>query len=189
MKQVLLPVRVIAPEADETPHRGESPKQLVQRLSLAKALSARTIALKKINQGLIVAADTIVVSPQGKKVLGKPSSALEARKMLRLLSGRTHSVLTGYCILDLSVKRSNAPWVQVVESRVKMRKLSEQAIIDYIATGEPMDKAGSYGAQGIGGALIEKIEGSYTNVVGLPMTEILKDFESQFKIKLLSWLS
>ena len=186
MKQVLLPVKVIAPEVDETPLRGESPRQLVHRLSLAKALFAKEIALKQGHTGLVVAADTIVVSPKNKKVLGKPSSTTEAQKMLKLLSGKTHSVLTGYCILDLSDKKIRTPWVQVVESRVTIRKIPNQCIGDYIATGEPMDKAGSYGAQGIGGALIEKIEGSYTNVVGLPMTEILRDFETEFKIKLLS---
>ena len=108
--------------------------------------------------------------------------------MLKSISGRTHSVLTGYCILDPLDRKNKAPWVRVVESRVKMRKLTEKTIRDYITTGEPMDKAGAYGAQGIGGALIERIVGSYTNVVGLPMTEILMDLESKFKIQLLSWI-
>ncbi len=188
VKQVRLPVIVIAPDADETPFRGEKPKQLVQRLSLAKALSAQTMIRNQNRAGFIVAADTIVVSPQGKKVLGKPADSTEARRMLKSLSGKTHSVLTGYCILNSQSTSKKEPWVRVVETKVKMRQLTEKTIADYISTGEPMDKAGSYGAQGIGGALIEKIEGSFTNVVGLPITEILKDLEVGFKIKPLSWL-
>ncbi len=188
MKQVSLPIYVIPPNADETPQPGESPKKLVQRLSTAKAQSAKLIALKQFNQGLIISADTIVVAPQSKTILGKPTSKADAKKMLKLLSGKVHSVFTGYCILDISKKTQPMPWVRVVESRVKIRPLSEKTINAYISTGEPMDKAGSYGAQGIGTALIESIQGSYTNVVGLPMTEILLDLESEFNIKLLSWI-
>lgn len=188
MQQVQLPVQVVVPETDETPLLNESPQQLVRRLSLAKAQAAKAVILAGKQKGLVIAADTIVVKPGGRKILGKPRSPSEAQEMLKSLSGKTHSVLTGYCILEATTRPRKRDWVRVVESRVKIRKLSVHTIQQYIATGEPMDKAGAYGAQGIGGALIDKIEGSFTNVVGLPMTELLSDLEKNFKIQLLSWV-
>jgi septum formation protein len=191
LKQIRLPVRVVAPNADETPRRGETPEKLVRRLCLAKAVSVHETMTLSVVLGqslVIIAADTIVVDPKSKKVLGKPAHSAEARRMLKSLSHRTHSVLTGFCMISVNPNRPVKPWIRVVKTQVKMRKLSQKMIDDYIATGEPMDKAGAYGAQGIGGALIEKISGSFTNVVGLPITEILADLETQFKVKPFSWL-
>ncbi|MGZ6309765.1 MAG: Maf family protein, partial [Bdellovibrionota bacterium] len=106
----------------------------------------------------------------------------DAKAMLKLLSGKTHTVLTGYCLLEAVSGGKSRRISRVISSRVKMRKLDAAAIARYVATGEPMDKAGSYGAQGLGMALIEEIRGSYTNVVGLPMAQILSDLEKSFGI-------
>ncbi len=110
--------------------------------------------------------------------------------MLARLGGNVHTVLTGYCLLHVPGpdKASTTTLVRVVRSRVRMRKLSPQAIRAYVATGEPMDKAGSYAAQGLGAGLIERISGSYTNVVGLPIAQLLADAEAAFGLKLFSWL-
>jgi septum formation protein len=188
MKQAGFTVLVVSPDADETPKRGESPRALVSRLSREKALS---VARKGFQPGsaseqqLVIAADTIVVSPDGKKVLGKPRDVAEAHKMLRMLAGRKHSVFTGYCILPVSRDGKIGKAVsRVVISKVQMRKLSPREIESYVKTGEPMDKAGSYAAQGIGMSLIEGIQGSYTNVVGLPMCQLLADLEKSFGVPL-----
>lgn len=187
MKQTGFEVKVESPDADETPHPGESPRALVSRLAREKAFSIGRKGFRggRASRQLVIAADTIVVSPNGKRVLGKPRNEAEARKMLGLLAGKRHSVLTGYCILpverDGSMGRS---LTRVVTSRVKMRKLTPREIARYVKTGEPMDKAGSYAAQGVGMALIETIQGSYTNVVGLPMCQLIADLEKGFGIPL-----
>lgn len=179
---------VRSPDADETPRRGESPRALVSRLALAKAVSVAD-GLDDFELSLVVAADTIVVAPGGKRILGKPRGVAEARAMLKSLAGHTHTVLTGYCIHPVGFEGMsvNRPLVRVVTSRVTMRKLSTADIAAYVATGEPMDKAGSYAAQGIGMALIESIRGSYANVVGLPVAQLLSDLEDRFRLELLSW--
>lgn len=187
LRQIGLSATVMAPVADETPLRGEAPRALVNRLSRAKATSLVAPVLTKYAGALIIAADTIVVSPDGKKVLGKPTHAANARKMLAQLSGRTHTVLTGYCLLHVSAEHRPKFFLRVVSSRVKMRKLSPQAVQRYVASGEPMDKAGAYAAQGMGMTLIEQINGSYTNVVGLPIAQLIADIETQFGLELLSW--
>ena len=119
----------------------------------------------------VIAADTIVVL--GETILGKPEDAADAKRMLRELSGRVHEVKTGTAVLyqDKTV-------LKVVTTKVFFRRLTEKEIDWYVQTGEPLDKAGAYGIQGKGAVLVEKIEGSYDNVVGLPLTavyEILKD--------------
>ena len=120
----------------------------------------------------LIAADTIVVL--GENILGKPADAADAKRMLRELSGRDHEVKTGIAVLyqDRTV-------LKVVTTKVFFRMLTEKEIDWYVQTGEPLDKAGAYGIQGKGAMLVEKIEGSYDNVVGLPLTavyEILKDY-------------
>jgi septum formation protein len=181
MKQVGLAVQVRKPEIDETPIRGESPRALVRRLSYQKAASIA----ERLRAGsfLVIAADTIVVEPTGKKILGKPSDKREAARMLASLAGREHTVLTGYCIFPRTPGKLMPALTRVVVSRVSMRKLSKAQIENYIRSGEPMDKAGSYAAQGLGMGLIESISGSYTNVVGLPMCQLLMDLESEFGVR------
>jgi septum formation protein len=117
----------------------------------------------------VLAADTIVVVDE--KILGKPVSVTEATAMLSRLSGRSHRVITGLSLVhaEYGVEES-----QTVETTVFMRRLSAVDIEGYIATGEPMDKAGAYGIQGIGGCLVQRIEGSYSNVVGLPLCETVE---------------
>ncbi|MBN2126316.1 MAG: septum formation protein Maf [Deltaproteobacteria bacterium] len=114
-------------------------------------------------------ADTMVVL--GGRILGKPGCEEEAREMLRLLSGREHEVITGFCILDPWLRRAH---LEAISTRVRMRRLSEEDIRAYTATGEPFGKAGSYAIQGIGAFLVEAISGSYTNVVGLPVCALIQ---------------
>lgn len=162
-----LQFEVFVSDIDETPKKKETPKQMVARLSREKARAVHS----KYPQAFVLAADTTVVSFNGKN-LGKPADHSEASRMIQSLQGKLHRVYTGYTILfgKKSITR-------VIETKVKMRKLDARDIEAYIATGECMDKAGAYAAQGHGMVLIEKILGSYTNVVGLPTAEVLHDLK------------
>ncbi|MCC7442905.1 MAG: septum formation protein Maf [Bdellovibrionales bacterium] len=165
-----------SPDVDETPRRGEKPTALVRRLARAKALAA--LAGQAPEPGRVVlAADTIVVDPSGKRVLGKPVDEPDARRMLKLIAGRTHRVYTGYCLIgsDRARPGKSLTVVRVVCTRVTMSPMDADGITRYLLAGESMDKAGSYAAQGVGMTLIQSISGSYTNVVGLPVHEVLKD--------------
>lgn len=200
LTQAGLPPIVVHPDADETEIKGESPRTMVSRLARDKAEAVATRILAGLAPGVrrdfpavIIAADTTVVSPDGKKILGKPINKTDARRMLTRLAGREHTVLTGYCILSLdplgTSKTYMRPYsshllVRVVVSRVRMRKLSQVDIARYVLTGEPMDKAGAYAAQGVGMALIESISGSYANVVGLPICQLAQDLEERFGLSL-----
>jgi septum formation protein len=117
-----------------------------------------------------VAADTVVTL--GKERFGKPHDEIDARNMLSILSGREHTVMTGFCVRYGDEERA-----AVIATRVTFRQLTAVEIARYVATTEPMDKAGAYGIQGEGGALVETIAGSYTNVVGLPLTEVRRAIE------------
>ena len=119
----------------------------------------------------ILGADTIVVL--GQEILGKPADFTEASSMLSRLAGQNHRVITSICLIHASMEVVESEWV---ETKVFMRSLSVEDIEGYIRTGEPMDKAGAYGIQGIGGCLVQRIEGSYSNVVGLPLCETLELF-------------
>jgi septum formation protein len=120
---------------------------------------------QRIGDGLILAADTIVVLDGD--VLNKPRDPADARQMLGRLAGRWHIVYTG-----VAVARGAALWLDCVASRVRIAPLDTAAITAYVATGEPLDKAGGYGIQGLGGALVQQIDGSFTNVVGLPLCTV-----------------
>jgi septum formation protein len=117
----------------------------------------------------VLGADTIVVL--GQEILGKPADLTEASSMLSRLGGQSHRVITSICLAHASMEVLESEWV---ETKVFMRILSGDDIEGYIRTGEPMDKAGAYGIQGIGGCLVQRIEGSYSNVVGLPLCETLE---------------
>jgi septum formation protein len=172
LASVRLPFEVVIPEVDETPLPGEGPAQMVQRLA---ELKARDVHRRNPRQhGLVLAADTDVVLDG--RTLGKPEDAADAAAMLRALSGREHQVLTGTCVLDQSSGRART-WL--AETRVWFRDLDDAEIDGYIATGEPLDKAGSYACQGIGAFLIARVEGSYTNVVGLPLGQVLDELTRQ----------
>jgi septum formation protein len=160
-----LPFAVISSAVDETPYPEESPQQHVQRLANAKA---ELVAARAVGPAIVIAADT-VVTLEG-RILGKPRSSDDARRMLEQLSGRTHSVLTGVTLIRLpDIERR-----EFVESTlVHFAALSDGDIIQYLATDEPYDKAGAYAIQGRAGRYIPRIEGCYFNVVGLPLAHLV----------------
>jgi len=150
-------------DIDESARPGEEPVPYVERL-------AREKASEQVGEGeLVLAADTIVEIDGD--LLGKPADAAAGRAMLRRLGGRTHSVHTGIALL-MGDRIESA----VEHSRVRIAELSDEEISWYIETGEPMDKAGSYAIQGIGGIFVESVDGSYSNVVGLPLTTTYRLF-------------
>ena len=144
------------PDVDETPRPDEPPVDLAARLARAK------VAVEADDDALVVAADTVVAV--GPEALGKPTDREDARAMLALLSGRDHEVLTG-----VAVRRHGRVRADVATTRVRFRSLRPTEIDWYVATGEPRDKAGGYGLQGAGAALVAGIEGSHTNVIGMPL--------------------
>lgn len=163
-------------------HRaGESPKQFVCRMATEKAEAAlQRIAQHQIAQPCaapILGADTVVVL--GKHTLGKPASAEDARRMLRLLSGKRHRVLTGLCLL---FPPPAWPWplaelrreMRVAATTVRFSKLTEEEIEQYVASGEPFDKAGGYAIQGLASKYVQEIQGCYFNVVGLPISLVYR---------------
>ena len=151
--------QILSPDVDETVEPGLSPARMVETLSLRKAQAA---AGRAGAEDLILAADTVVALDG--RVLGKPRDQEEAFAMLSSLSGREHRVYTGVTVL-----RGGQAATEHEETAVAFRALSPEEIRDYIATGEPMDKAGAYGIQGVGALLVQGIRGDYCNVVGLPV--------------------
>lgn len=141
------------------------PAEHVLQMSRKKALAVA----RKLKQGLVLGADTIVAI--NGQVLGKPRHPEEAACMLRQLAGRTHKVFTGLTLIDVSQDHSLSDFVVTL---VKMRSFSQEEIDWYVATGEPMDKAGAYGIQSKGAVLIERIEGCFYNVVGLPLAKLVQ---------------
>ena len=156
-------------DIDETPGKGEMPRSLVTRLSRAKAEEARDQIAndRELADSYVIAADTIVAV--GRRILMKPRFLEEAVSCLELLSGRAHRVLTGVCLItpDDRVR------LKIVDTRVRFKRLSKAEIDAYIASREWRDKAGGYGIQGLAGAFVQRIDGSYTNIVGLPLSEIV----------------
>jgi septum formation protein len=148
-------------EADETPRPDEAPAALVRRLATAKAAAV----VSGTGDEVVIAADTVVEVDGA--TLGKPADPDDAAAMLRRLSGRTHRVLTG-----LAVRHGAGAATAVVVTAVSFTALTEADIAWYVATGEPLDKAGAYAIQGAGGVFVERIDGSYHNVVGLPLAEL-----------------
>ncbi len=156
-------------EVEELMDPDEIPEDQVQRLAFEKASDVA----KRYPESWVLGADTIVVIDG--RILGKPSDRTEAKYMLSTLSGKTHTVFTGYAILNLSFPGSNI--IGFSRSEVLIRQLTRDEIKGYVDTGEPMDKAGAYAIQGVGAAIVEKVYGSYTNVVGLPLCEVGRDFK------------
>jgi septum formation protein len=156
-----IPFRVVAPlGVDETPFDGESPRELARRLAAEKAQS--------VDGDPVLAADTVVEIDGD--ILGKPVDADDARRMLQLLSDRTHLVHTGVAVRSGEGVRVE---VAVVTTSVRFVPLTPEAIEWYLATGEPFDKAGAYAIQGAGGVFVEGVEGSVSNVVGLPLSTVV----------------
>ncbi|MFE8597021.1 Maf family protein [Archangium violaceum] len=165
--QLGLAFDVSAADIDETPHQGEAATAYVLRLAREKA---RTVATRTPG-AWVLAADTTVVL--GDELLGKPHDAAEVRDMMRRLSGRTHEVQTGVALAGPGGEHP-CEHAMVVRTRVTFRPLSEGEIAWYASTGESLDKAGGYAIQGKGGFLVAGIEGSPTNVIGLPLGETLE---------------
>jgi len=154
---------IALPRADEALVPGEDPATGAERIALLKARSV--IALRGAVQP-VLAADTVVVVDGA--ALGKPRDAADARRMLRLLAGRTHQVVTGVAVLWKEKEKAFS-----VSSDVVFKPLTDTEITDYIASGEPMDKAGAYAVQGLGGFMVSAVRGSVSNVVGLPLAEVV----------------
>jgi septum formation protein len=168
LSQIGVRFEVQSADLDETPHANEPPHAYVARLAVQKALA---VALHGFQP--VLGADTTVVLDE--QILGKPRDANEARTLLNRLSGRTHKVCTAVALVQ-GVRQE----VRVVETLVRFTKLRAQEIDAYIATGEPMDKAGAYGIQGLGAVFVQELHGSYSNVVGLPLFEtaaLLRSFQ------------
>jgi nucleoside triphosphate pyrophosphatase len=149
------------PDVDESPRPGESPESLARRLALAKA---RAAAPRVAREACVLAADTIVAIDG--EVLGKPRDRAEAVEMLLRLAGRTHRVLTGFALVVTALAHEESA---VEESAVRMRAVARAEAERYAASGEPLDKAGAYAAQGEGGRFVAEIAGSRANVIGLPL--------------------
>ena len=155
-------VEVRKPNVDERRRDGESPEEYVGRLSREKAL-----AVPGSEEEIIIAADTVVLHDG--EIIGKPRDDADAARILKRLSGSTHQVMSGFCVCRGGDLRAS-----VVSTEVRFRPLTRAEIDDYVAGGEPSDKAGAYGIQGRGAELVAEICGSFSNVVGLPLEEVSK---------------
>lgn len=179
-----LEFKVIVSQADEdSVSKDLKPALYVQELALLKASATAKEVLRNKN-AVIISADTIVTLDG--QILGKPKDEDDAFNMLSKLLGREHEVYTGYCVMRISDGKAVCGKVR---TKVKFKDLSDDKIRGYINSGEPMDKAGAYGIQGLGSLLIEKIDGDYFNVVGLPISALADTLEDEFDIKLLTGMS
>ena len=165
LRQLGLGFRVYEPSVDEAGEAGEDPASHVRRVALAKARAAA----RECKAGVIIAADTLVVV-DGQR-LGKPASDEQAAAMLQRLAGREHRVVTAVAVMDAASGRTETA---VESTRVWFRPLDPEEIQRYVATGEPRDKAGAYGIQGLGAVFVERIEGCYFAVVGLPLAVLAR---------------
>lgn len=171
LRQAGIDPEVRPADIDETPRDGEEPVDYARRMSLEKA---RAVAAAVDATRPILAADTIVHIPDGEpRILGKPASADEARVMLGRLSGRSHEVVTAYTLLYKGGERGRA-----VQTDVTFRALSPVELEGYIGSGEWQDKAGGYAVQGLAAAFVRSVRGSYTNIVGLPLCEVIEDLDA-----------
>jgi septum formation protein len=162
LRQAGIPFTVRVAPVDETPFPNEAPEAYVRRLAEAKAL-----AVPAAPGEIVLGADTTVVI--GGEILGKPADAADARRMLALLSGNRHQVLTGICL-----RRDHGLIRDCAVTDVWFARMTEAEIEEYVASGEPMDKAGAYAIQGLASKFIEKIDGCYFNVVGLPVSLVYR---------------
>ena len=159
MKQIGLSFRIIPSESDESNMIGLEPEAYVKHCALIKA---KAVATRVSPDDIVIGADTVVALSDC--IFGKPADVADAVRMLRQLSGKTHSVWSGLAVLS-----SRRNFVAAVETKVTMAELSQQQIERYAASGEPLGKAGAYAIQGLGAVLVKRIDGCYYNVVGLPV--------------------
>ena len=170
-------LKMLGYQFDIIPHNIEEyfpgnvlPAQLVQNLAFLKANDVAG----RVDNAIIISADTLVV--HNKSVLGKPKDTQDAKRILSLLSNSEHDIISGVCIMDMPSKKK---LLRIGRTHIKMKRISDEEIEIYVRTGEPMDKAGAYAVQGEGKRFVEKIEGSYSNVVGLPL-EIVQEMLNNF---------
>lgn len=178
LKNIGINPKIIPADIDESAVKTDNPKEMVVQLAMLKALHvAKGYAGRDY---ICIGADTCVYIDG--KILGKPKNEDDARQMLSALSGRAHSVFTGYAAIKCLSMETAASFEQ---TKVTFKELSQEEIDAYVKSGEPMDKAGAYGIQELGSLLIEGIEGDYFNVVGLPVCALGKMLDKEFGIKLL----
>ena len=164
LKQLGIKFRSFSVNTVEEVLDGEHPVDCVKRLALEKMNRAK----KKVRNGIIITADTIVVLD--KEVIGKPKNRKDAINILSLLSGRVHTVYTGFCVFN---QKTNKSIIDFEKTKVEFRMIKKDEIIDYVESGSPMDKAGAYGIQDdFGAVFVKRINGCYYNVVGLPLTKL-----------------
>ncbi len=168
LRSLGLSFTILPAHIDETWQEGETPAAHVRRLAREKAAAMAV----KHPQAIVLGADTIVALDG--LILGKPKNRKQAREMLQRLSGRTHTVFTGFALAQES---RNVAKTRVVRSAVRFKVISPDEMGWYIASAEPYDKAGGYAAQGMGASFIKSIRGSYTNVIGLPVCEVLEELK------------
>jgi len=165
LTQIGIPFEPVGSMTDETVCKQMKVADLACQMATQKAESVK----RAYKNRWILGADTLVALD--KQVFGKPKDAHECHRMLLHLSGRSHRVITGFCVIDPGGKKVN---LEAITTKVKVKELSEFEIEGYIKIGEPFGKAGAYAIQGIGSFMIERINGSYTNVVGLPVCEVVR---------------
>lgn len=169
---------VVTPATEEQPLPGETAMDYVRRNARDKA---RDVAGRTAPDAVVIAADTVVVL-RG-HIMEKPGTAAEARDMLRRLSGQVHQVITGFCVRGPAAAGAPAERVAAVSTDVEFKELADGEIDAYVHSGEPMDKAGAYAIQGRAAYMIRQIRGSYTNVVGLPLTELVEILADEFGVR------
>jgi septum formation protein len=158
---------VFPTNTDETRQPDEAAEDYVRRIAQTKAQAARQRFCATGEPAIVIAADTVVLA-EG-RILTKPQDAADARRMLRMMSGKSHEILTGLAILRLP---EGAEALHIERTRVELLPISDDEIESYLATGESFDKAGAYGIQGIAGRFVAKIDGCYFNVMGLPLSRV-----------------
>lgn len=164
LKQLGIKFKSFSVNSSEDFLNGEHPVECVKRIAMEKM----DIAKKRVNNSIIITADTIVVL-EG-KVIGKPTNKIDAIKILSLLRGKVHNVYTGFCVFN---QKTNKQLLDYEKTEVEFRKLTKDEIADYVDGGSPMDKAGAYGIQDdFGAVFVKRINGCYYNVVGLPLTKL-----------------
>lgn len=174
LKNIGITAEVIPANIDESSVTYHSPTELVTRLAFLKATD---VARSFGKDTYVIGADTVVALDG--KIFGKPRDIEDAKRMLKSLSGKTHSVFTGYCVV---CPKTGAAVSKCEETKVTFREMTDSEIDAYIKTREPMDKAGAYGIQGKGSLFVEKIEGDYFNVVGLPVCALGKLLRDEFGV-------
>lgn len=175
LKKIGIPFEIIPTNYEEDMTLDLPPAELVKHLSQNKAKEVT----KTQKNTIIIAADTIIAFKN--QILGKPKSKQDAINTLKKLSNNNHSVFTGFTIIDTETNKSIS---RSVETKVFFKNLSDETITNYVASGEPLDKAGSYAIQSLGAVLVDKIEGDYFNIMGLPLSVLVDSLQKEFQLNI-----